>query len=259
MTPPSPPTIPVHGLPVAQIGLIALFEYMLQASCEQQTGQPSTIAYVNANTCNLAAARRDFRKALLNSDLLYLDGNGPRLAAWMAGHRLPPRMTAADWFDDFCELWAREQNTLYFLGSPPGVAPKAAEVLRARHPDLQILGARHGFLTPRSRPDAVEEIKALQPDLLLLAMGSPTQELLMEELRQELNTPLIWAAGGVLDYISGSVPRAPDWMLRLGLEWLGRMLIEPRRLVPRYAMGIPIFVLRSLDYAVQVHQQRLRG
>lgn len=72
----------------------------------------------------------------------------------------------------------------------------------------------------------------------------------MRELVEELSVPLIWGAGGVLDYASGAVPRAPDWMLHLGLEWLGRMLIEPRRLIPRYTADLPRFLLRSLDYAV---------
>lgn len=257
MSLPSLPTVPVHGLPIAQIDLSELFNYFLRAASQHGDGRPTTVAYVNANSCNLAAQEPTYRSALLDADLLYLDGNGPRLAAWMAGYWLPPRMTAADWFDDFCGLWADNGLTFYFLGSPPGIAAQAADNLRARYPELQIIGSRHGYLSPADRDRAAHEINDLRPDLLLLAMGSPTQEIWMRQLKDQLTVPIIWGAGGVLDYASGAVPRAPAWMCRLGLEWLGRMLIEPRRLAPRYAAGVPLFLIRSLRHALVQHARRL--
>jgi N-acetylglucosaminyldiphosphoundecaprenol N-acetyl-beta-D-mannosaminyltransferase len=209
---------------------------------------PLRIAYVNAHTCNLVQSRAAGSGPVQHADLVYADGNGPRLAAWLAGDRLPPRMTGADWIHDLCAMCARERLTLYFLGAAPGVADEARRRLESRHPGLRVLGTRHGF-TGGAGAAVREEIARLRPDVLILAMGSPRQELWMVEHGAHLGVPVVWAAGGVLDYASGRLRRAPRWMIRLGLEWLGRALIEPRRLGRRYVVGIPRFLLCALGYA----------
>jgi N-acetylglucosaminyldiphosphoundecaprenol N-acetyl-beta-D-mannosaminyltransferase len=207
---------------------------------------PLLIAYANAHTCNMLIENEDYRRAIRQVDLVYADGNGPRLAAWLSGSWLPPRMTGADWIYDLCQLCSRERFRLFFLGAGPGVAKEAAERLCAQFPSLSVVGVLDGFFPPEQQDAVFEAIQGAAPDILVLGMGTPRQEMWMAQHRHTLEVPIIWGAGGVFDYASGRVPRPPRWMRRLALEWLGRMLIEPRRLGLRYLTGIPLFMARAV-------------
>lgn len=239
----------VLGIPVARLDLAGVLS-RVQRAIRSPDRARLRLAYVNAQSCNLFFRDPEYRQALAQADLIYLDGNGPRLAAWLAGDRLPRRMTGADWIHDLCALAEREGFRLYFLGARPGVAEDAAVRLRRRYPRLQILGARHGFFSPEDEAGLLGELRRARPDILLLAMSSPKQETWMARSGPGLDIPVIWAAGGVLEYASGRLRRAPLWMRRLGLEWLGRWWIEPRRLTRRYLVGIPLFLARSLSHAL---------
>jgi N-acetylglucosaminyldiphosphoundecaprenol N-acetyl-beta-D-mannosaminyltransferase len=247
-------TVSLMGIPIAAVRPPELFALVEQAirlwSRTTPSGRPTTLAYANAHSCNLFIEYGEYQRAMLDMDLIYLDGNGPRLAAWLAGDQLLPRMTAVDWIDDFCSFCSIQGISLYFLGASEGVAAQAARVLRQRHPSLNISGHHHGFFDEAQSTQIIFAINQLQPDILVLAMGSPRQECWTLNHRQELQVPVIWNAGGVLDIVSGRTPRAPLLMRRLGLEWLGRLLLEPHRLWQRYLVGIPKFVLRSLKYAL---------
>lgn len=238
----------VLGIPVARLDLAGVLARVQQVIRSPDRAR-LRLAYVNAHSCNLFFEDPAYRRALAQADLIYLDGNGPRLAAWLAGDRLPPRMTGADWIHDLCALAERDGFRLYFLGAHPGVAEEAAARLRRAYPGLQILGARHGFFTTEDEARLLDELRRTRPDILLLAMSSPRQEIWMARSGPELDIPIIWAAGGVLEYASGRVRRAPLWMRRLGLEWLGRWWIEPRRLTRRYLVGIPLFLARAATHA----------
>jgi N-acetylglucosaminyldiphosphoundecaprenol N-acetyl-beta-D-mannosaminyltransferase len=238
-------TADVLGIPVAKLTLDRLLGKVREVAIAPGA-LPLRLAYVNAHSCNLFAALPDYRRALLEADIVYADGNGPRLAAWLAGDSLPPRMTGADWINDLCAMCEREEFGLYFLGSAPGVAEEAARRLEQRYPRLRVIGMSHGFAGPAEEAAVTAEITRLRPHIVIAAMGSPRQEIWMAETGSRLGVPVVWAAGGVLDYASGRLRRAPRFMIRLGLEWLGRALIEPYRLGGRYLFGIPRFLLRAL-------------
>jgi N-acetylglucosaminyldiphosphoundecaprenol N-acetyl-beta-D-mannosaminyltransferase len=248
-------TADVLGIPVAKLALRDLLERVRQTA-RAPGPRPLRIAYVNAHSVNLFVTQPRYRQALLAADLIYADGNGPRLAARLAGDRLPPRMTGADWIHDLCRLAVAESLGLYFLGAAPGVAQAAADRLTSRWPGLKIVGLHHGFFGPDELPRLVHEIGAARPHVVLLGMGSPRQEIWMAEFGGSLGAPVVWAGGGVLDYASGRIRRAPRVMCRAGLEWLGRALIEPRRLGPRYLLGIPLFLWRAVGYAARRGRHR---
>ncbi len=236
------------GLPIAKIDLEGLFQYVgdIVRAESSRGAMPRTIAYANAHSCILFHDHPDYREALLAVDVVYTDGNGPRFAAWLAGKYLPPRMTGADWFDEFCAMCAAEGFSLYFLGAEPSVAARASEVMSGRHPGLVIQGVHHGYFSQEEELEILGSIRKLSPDIVVLGMGSPRQEIWMTEKKRDLPVPVIWAAGGVFDYASGRTRRVPLWIRKLALEWLGRMFINPRRLGPRYMRDIPLFVSRSL-------------
>lgn len=238
----------VLGMPIAQVWLSELLEYIRAAISAPDS--PRLIAYANAHGCNLFVEDAAYRQALLEVDLIYADGNGPRLAAWIGGSWLPPRMTGADWVFDLCQLCEREGFGMYFLGSSPGVAETAADRLRAQFPELRILGTQHGFFHRDDELQVIRSIEQAKPDILVVGMGSPRQEIWMTQHKDAMQVPVIWGAGGVFDYTSGTIRRAPRWMRKLALEWLGRALLEPRRLAPRYMIGIPTFLVRAVRHGL---------
>jgi N-acetylglucosaminyldiphosphoundecaprenol N-acetyl-beta-D-mannosaminyltransferase len=247
---PSFETVDLFGLRVARLDLSGVLGRVAEA-VRSPGPAPFTLTYVNAHSCNLVFDDPTYRHALSLVDLIYVDGNGPRLAAWLAGDWLPPRMTGADWIHDLGHLALREGFRLYLLGSPPGTAEEAAARLGRRHPGLRVVGTCDGFFEPHREEALLDDIARARPDILVVGMSSPLQEVWMTRVSPRLRVPVIWAAGGALEYASGRLRRAPRWMRELWLEWLGRWMIEPRRLSPRYLRGIPLFLWRAVRHAAQ--------
>jgi N-acetylglucosaminyldiphosphoundecaprenol N-acetyl-beta-D-mannosaminyltransferase len=140
--------------------------------------------------------------------------------------------------------------TLYFLGGRPGVAESAKRALRGVHPTLKVVGTRHGYFekSAGSAESAaiVAEINRANPDILVVGFGMPVQEQWLNENWPKLHARVALTGGAAFDYVSGTLRRPPKWMQMVGLEWLGRMLIEPRRLWRRYVVGNPLFALRLM-------------
>lgn len=205
---------------------------------------------VNANCLNLAYHLPWLRQLLNRSELVFCDGFGVMLAARMLGHQIPQRITYADWIWQLAEFAEPQGIAFFFVGARPGVAQKAAERLRARFPDLRIVGVHHGYFdrSPDSEENKalVRQINASKPNILIIGLGMPLQERWLVENWPRINANIALTGGAVFDYVSGDLSRAPRWMTNHGLEWLGRLLIEPRRLWKRYLIGNPLFLYRVL-------------
>jgi len=145
---------------------------------------------------------------------------------------------------------AHYRFSLFLLGARPGIAEKAAVYLRQQFPDLNVVGAQHGYFdkTPGSVENeaVLEALRAASPDVLIVGFGMPLQERWLMENWNRVEVKVALTAGALLDYLAGEVPRAPRWMTDHGLEWLGRLIIEPRRLWRRYLVGNPLFLWRVL-------------
>jgi N-acetylglucosaminyldiphosphoundecaprenol N-acetyl-beta-D-mannosaminyltransferase len=112
-----------------------------------------------------------------------------------------------------------------------------------RYPGLQIVGTLPGY---GAGAGAVAEINGSSADILLVGMGTPTQEKWIVRYGDQLDAPVIWAVGALFDFVSGKLPRGPRWMTDHGLEWLCRLAAEPRKLWRRYLIGNPLFLLRIM-------------
>jgi len=122
---PGLPTVDVFGVPIASLRLAQLLEYIrLTVRRAGHPHNPRLIAYANAHTCNMLVENEEYRRAIGQVDLVYADGNGPRLAAWLSGSWLPPRMTGADWIYDLCQLCSRE-GFRRFRQTPGHASPRA--------------------------------------------------------------------------------------------------------------------------------------
>jgi N-acetylglucosaminyldiphosphoundecaprenol N-acetyl-beta-D-mannosaminyltransferase len=208
------------------------------------------LSYANIHALNLAYENHEFRDILNQSDVVFCDGFGVILGAQILGHRLAERFTPPDWLDKLADLAARNNFSMYLIGSLPGVAEKAARQIQLRYPTIRITGTYHGYFNKESHhPDnhaVVASINAAQPDILIVGFGMPMQERWIAENWEHLQVSIALPVGAALDYVAGTVRRGPRWMTDHGLEWLARLIIEPRRLWRRYIVGNPVFLLRVL-------------
>jgi len=204
-------------------------------------GRRLTVLYVNVHCMNVAADDRRYAAVLDAADIVYCDGTGVRLGARLAGMHLPERMTGADWIDDLCRMAAREDLRLFLVGGEPGVAGAAAIRLKSRHPGLLVVGAESGY---DAGPQVFRAICTARPDILLVGMGTPAQELWIQDHRHELAIPVVWAVGALFDFVTDRIPRGPRLLTDNGLEWLCRFAAEPRKLWRRYLIGNPRFLWR---------------
>lgn len=211
---------------------------------------PVTVLYANPHVLNTAYRDPALHRALGEASIVYLDGSGVRLGAWLLGHRLPSRLTAADWIDDFCEASTEYGRRLYFVAGAPGVAERAAALLAERHPGLQIVGTHHGYLDDAGSDAVIEDMNRASADIVLVGMGTPIQERWIGRHRSRIEAPVVWAVGALLDFVAGEQLRAPAWLRRVHLEWLWRLGTDPARLWRRYVIGNPLFIARVLRQRV---------
>jgi N-acetylglucosaminyldiphosphoundecaprenol N-acetyl-beta-D-mannosaminyltransferase len=212
---------------------------------------PRRVMYVNAHVLNRSREIPSLRAALEQADLVYCDGYGVRLAAKALEVEIPHRMTGADWIWGLAALCEAAGQSIYLLGSEPGVTAEAARRLNHWYPRLEISGTHHGFFDIGSPHDdrVVEDINARRPDIVLVGMGTPKQELWVQHNSARLETDVLWTVGALFDYVSGRVPRAPGWLADNGLEWIFRLAIEPQRMWRRYLLGNPVFISRVMAQA----------
>lgn len=214
----------------------------LQAAITER--QKMQLAFVNADCVNLSVSRPDYRAALQELELVLADGVGIQVAARMQGLRLKANLNGTDLFPWICH-WAEQEGwRIYFLGGREGVAEAMVARLQREYPNLQIAGWQHGYWRSESETELVSRIRASRPDLLLVALGVPAQELWIRRWQRELDVPVSLGVGGLFDFYSGRIPRAPLWLQELGLEWLWRLKQEPLRLWRRYVIGNPLFLWR---------------
>ncbi len=247
--------MPAHIFGV-RIDAINLDELLSKVRNAILANQKALLSYVNINGLNLAYSSPGFRSFLSRSDIVFCDGFGVMLGARITGQKLEHRFTPPDWIGQLCEVSGKEGFSLYFLGARPGVAEKAAARLRENQPGCNIVGTYHGYFdkTPGNPENeaVVKEINHLKPNILVVGFGMPMQEKWIQENFERLEVNVFLPVGAALDYISGEVRRAPRWMTDHALEWLGRLIIEPKRLWKRYLIGNPLFFWRIMKQRLGV-------
>lgn len=199
--------------------------------------------FVTPNPEFVVRAQKDekFKEILNNATLALPDGFGLMLAAKYLKRPLDRRITGIDFIWKMAELAEQENYSIYLYGAGSGVAKKAADKLKKKHPDLKILGAESGYRGKEELSDkqVLEDIKQKKPHILLVALGAPKQEKWIDENLKDLpGVRLAMGVGGAFDYISGRVRRAPKIVRRLGLEWLVRLIRQPWRIIRIYTATI---------------------
>jgi len=208
-------------------------------------GGPHHVVTVNPEFVMEARRNTAFRRVLAAADLATPDGFGLLLVARWRGTPFSGRATGVELTQQIAAAAARRGWSLFFLGAAPGVAERAAAALQQRHPGLRIAGCFAG--SPRVEEEARirQLIVDARPDILLVAYGHPAQDLWIARNQPLLRVPVAIGVGGVFDYLAGEVPRAPAWMRRIGLEWLYRLIRQPRRW-RRILVAVPLFLWAAL-------------
>ncbi len=243
---------PMERLDILGVGIhnVTLKEVVGFICQSARSRQKRIVANANIHALNLAYQLGWFRDFLNQCDLVFCDGFGVKWAAKILYGKSLQRFTPPDWMPLLAREFSRQNLTMYFLGAKPGVAGKAAQALQANAPGLRVVGCHHGYFdsSPHSREQEaiIAEINRLAPHLLVLGMGMPAQEAWLRDHWQQLQADVALPAGAMFDYLAGEVRRAPRWMTDHGLEWLGRLLIEPQRLWKRYLIGNPLFAWRVI-------------
>jgi N-acetylglucosaminyldiphosphoundecaprenol N-acetyl-beta-D-mannosaminyltransferase len=199
------------------------------------------------NVDHIVQAEHDlaFREAYTRTALSLVDGTPVLWAARLLGTPLPEKLSGSDLFEPLVERAARERLRIVLLGGGSGVAELAARNLRERIPTLQVvdtLAPRLGLTATDEERACVARLQQAQADLIFVCLGAPKQELFSDRNRQALAPAVLVGFGAAVDFAAGTVPRAPGWVSRAGLEWAFRLGREPRRLAARYLLRDPEFL-----------------
>lgn len=237
------PTIEVLGVPVARL---QPDQALAEIERIYETESPALVAYANAHTLNLAASDPSYKELLQSAAIVLNDGAGIALAARMNGQRFPANLNGSDFNPLILGLAADKGWSVFLLGARPGVAERAGAAMQARYPALEIAGTRDGYWPEGGHPAVVAEIRGSGAPLVMAALGNPLQERWLAEHLEAAGARLGVGVGAFFDFAAGEVVRAPAWMNRFGIEWIFRLLQEPRRLWRRYVVGNPLFLVRVL-------------
>jgi N-acetylglucosaminyldiphosphoundecaprenol N-acetyl-beta-D-mannosaminyltransferase len=241
----------ILGIPIDDLNMEEALERIEEfVTLGRTTGKTHQIATVNADFVVNALKDPELRYLLQEADMATADGMPLVWGARALGVPLEGRVTGADLVPALAERAARRGFSLFLLGAEPGVAACAADVLKQRHPNLIIAGVASPPYSSVLEMDraVIDQIRRVQPDILLVAFGNPKQEKWIGMYGREVGVPVMIGVGGTLDFIAGKTRRAPHWLQRLGLEWLYRLLQNPRRLWRRYVadlLGFGAFFLRQ--------------
>lgn len=208
-------------------------------------GAPGFVVTPNVQHVCLCHRNDAFRDTYRAARLALPDGVPIMWAARLFGHPLPQKLSGSDMVPRISAYAAERGHSVYFLGGAPGSAERTAEILCARHPALRVAGIDcpdFGFeLHRESNRAVIERVRAAAPDICFIALGSPKQELWMHKHFEELGVPVCFGVGAAFDMMSGRIRRAPHWVQNVGLEWLWRLVQEPRRLWRRYLVEDLVF------------------
>lgn len=219
------------GMPLDPLDLERTVDRARTAMIERRPLRQSDV-----NVAKLVAAIDDpvLWSDVAGCDLVNVDGMGVLLGARLLGLRLPGRVAGVDLMDRLLAVCAAEGFRPYILGARPAVLAQAVERLSARHPGLVFAGWRDGYFAPAEEPEVAAAIRRSGADALFVAMPTPAKERFLARWGTELGASFAMGVGGAVDVAAGLRRRAPPWVQRVGMEWLFRMMQEPRRLGPRY-------------------------
>lgn len=238
-----PKRIEILGVPVDCVTMESAIDFADAVIGNDNAGRLRIVA-VNPEKIMKAQEDKTLMDFLKSCQLLLPDGIGVVLAARMLGLSAMVRVPGSEFMPALCEHAAKRGFSIFLFGGKPDVNAKVAAVLRRRYPDIKIVGNQDGYVREPDMPELIARINASRAEILFLALGSPKQEIWMDRYLPQTNVKLCQGVGGTFDVIAGNVKRAPLIFRKLNLEWLYRLMAQPKRIFRQTAL--PKFAYRVL-------------
>jgi N-acetylglucosaminyldiphosphoundecaprenol N-acetyl-beta-D-mannosaminyltransferase len=238
---PAPPMLDFFGIPIVNTTMPEAVDWIGRRAIARER---SLMAFVNPDCLNIAYRDAAYRRILLDADRVLPDGIGIHIGCRMLGVALQANVNGTDLFPLLCARAERDGLGLFLLGARPGIADAVATNMQAQFPGLRIAGVQDGYFDPAEEDAVIARINASGADILLVAFGVPRQETWLARHHERLSPAVRMGVGGLFDFYSGRIPRAPMWMREIGLEWSWRLIQEPGRMWRRYVIGNPLFLFR---------------
>ncbi len=214
--------------------------------------KPHQVCFVNPQCVNVAYNDRAYRAVLSKAHLVLSDGIGMKIAGRILGRTVRQNVNGTDLFPRLCGALAGAGKSIYLLGARPGVGDAVRAWITRNHPGTRVAGCQHGYFTADQEQQVIGNIAESGADVLLVAMGVPAQDLWINRNLERLGVKVALGVGGLFDFYSGRIPRAPLWVREIGMEWFYRFWQEPARMWRRYFVGNGQFLFR-------VCRERLTG
>jgi N-acetylglucosaminyldiphosphoundecaprenol N-acetyl-beta-D-mannosaminyltransferase len=249
---PPPPRVPLLDIAYDTVRLADVMARIRTACADHRSLQIATV-----NLSFVALARQDarFAQAIRGADLAVMDGRVLQWLTMLLGRPAPEQITGHDLVRECVALAHASGAGVFLLGGAAGVAQQAAAQLARDHPGLRVAGTHHGAFTPSGetadQAALTRQIRAFRPDFLFVALGAPKQDLWLARQLKDTGVPVGIGVGGVLDVLSGRMPRPPTWVRHGGLESPFRVLTAPRRYAKRYLVDDLPTLARLLRLALR--------
>ncbi len=235
------PTKKVLGIPIASLTMRETVAY-IEGTVKTYKG--NTFQHVVVNAGKIVAMQQDvkLRDSVLSADMISADGQAVVWASRYLKQPLPERVAGIDLMFNLVAMAHKQGLKCYFLGAQEEVVAKVVEIFSAQYSSDIIAGCRNGYFTEQEATGIAQDIYSSGAHMLFVAISSPKKELFVQEYKNIMHVPFVMGVGGSFDVIAGVTKRAPRWMQRVGLEWLYRLLQEPRRMWKRYVVGNTKFI-----------------
>ena len=219
--------------------------------------EKSNIYYINADTLNKCYSNTSLRTMFNKASYVFPDGSGVKMACKIMRRPLRENLNGTDMLPHICTMAQEEGYKIFLYGAKEGIAKQMKESLLVKYPSLKIVGIANGYDLHTN--EIINMVNYSSADILLVAKGAPIQEEWIDANSSRISAPIIIGVGGLFDFYSGNIPRAPLWMRKLGVEWTYRLLQEPKRMFKRYVIGNPLFLIRMRLWNAKLKKEHLKG
>jgi N-acetylglucosaminyldiphosphoundecaprenol N-acetyl-beta-D-mannosaminyltransferase len=233
----------ILGTPVSSLTMDELFRDWEAVIKE---GKKTQVCITPVNSILAARATARVQEIYQHADYVLCDGVPVKWASKFLGDPIKERITGLDVLPRIFPFALQNDFSIFLLGASPGVAETLQKVMEVKHPGVKIVGT---FVPPfraefskEENEEMIEAINAVKPDILLVSLTAPKQDIWIAENLEKLNTHVAIGIGGAFEVAAGMIQRAPLWMQKSGLEWFYRFLQEPKRMFKRYFVEAPVFI-----------------
>lgn len=239
----------ILGLKISNVDVPLLhgfIEYTIKNNSKSKIGN------LNINAANIGYENKWYKDYVNSCDVVFCDGKGVQLGLLISKKIIPPQITYHTWMWELAEHCNTKKHRLFLLGSKEGIAQKVKDILLIKYPSL-FVKSHHGYFNKNNDENThvINKINDFGTQILVVGFGMPVQEKWILDNQERINANIVLNGGAYLDWMCGVKKQSPMWMTKIGLEWLYRLMIEPKRLFYRYVIGNPLFIYRVIKERIR--------